>query len=412
MSKKATLSASGLSLALGVMNTSSLSSLTSSVEELKASMEPTASTVKSVPVPQDQNINLFGSTAPEQAIVSSGDDDIDTMAVRAVAVRNGINTMDQRATDVGLIKDDTEAISKKLEDLEDSIQNTAFDVETLVGIAPSTVEFSDKWEVFGKRAYLDDSITHLTNCKLGFIRNRGNKSAVHFAGLGDHGWSMYTSAPVGKSTDESSPSAHSGVNGNAVRMKLGNAPDVGFVVEALDKGVTRNILSVDSKGKTTIMSAALGNPGDHTKELAGFSHKSRHSVRDCAVYQEKDGPTKINSADGTDLVLENNGVSKVTIKPSDNHTMVIDNKNGVRDTLFNSNGHNIIFCGANGSTNFRSGEDETNRLQVKKAGAFVEGVLSIDNISVNEMIRELTFRISNAEASSGKTAGAIIDFER
>lgn len=410
MSKKATLSASGLSLALGVINMSSLSSLTSSVEELKASMVPAK---KSVTIPQSQNVNLFGSTAPEQTIVSSGNDEVDAMAVRAVAVRNGITSLSQRAVDVGLIKENTDSITKKLEGLEDSIQNVAFYVETLASIAPSTVDFATKWELFGTRAYLDDdSTTHLLDCKLGFIKNRGNKSAVHFAGLGDNNWSMYTSAPVGKSTDELSPQGHSGVNGNAVRMRLGTTPTVGLVVEAPGGSGTKNLLSVDSKGKTTIMSAALGNPSSNTKEMAGFSHKSRHSTRDCAVNQEKDGPTKINSAIGTRLRLSNNGMTKLTIEPDDSYTLVVDNKPGVTDTVFNHQGNNSICCEANGSTRFRSGKDDTDRLLVKNTGVFVEGVLSIDNISVNEMIRQLTSRVSQAETSSGKTAGKVVDFKR
>lgn len=410
MSKKATVSASGLSLVLGIMNTSSLSSLTSSVEELKASMTPP---VKTIEIPQSQNINLLGSSKLTQAqkIVSSGNQDIDALTVRAATANVGVTTLSQRAVEVGAIRDNTEGIVENMGVLEKSIQGVSFEVETLVGISRSTVDFADKWDLIGTKIYSDsDSTTHISDCKLGLVKNRGNKSAVHFAGTDDPNWAMYTSTPVGKSTDDTSPQGHSGVKGNAIRMRVGNGATEGFMVETPVDKSTKTLLSVDSTGKTTIMSAALGDVGDNARDLAGFSNKNRHSTTSCAVYQEKDGHTKINSSSGQKLYLANNGLPKVTIEPSNNYTMVIDNLTGVKPTVFNHVGHNTITCHDNRATKFRSGVSDTDRLLVSKNGVYVNGVLSIDSISVNEMIRALTSRISHAETASGKTAGDVIKF--
>lgn len=409
MSKKATISASGLSLALGLANMSALSGLTSSVEELKASMTPPVDTASTT---QNRGIDLFGSASPGQTIVSSGNDEVDAMAARAVTAKAGIDELAQRAIDATTVKENTASISTKLEDLESSIQNVSFDVETLVGIASSTIDFATKWDLFGTRAYVDDDdTTHLSDCKLGFVRNRGNNSAVHFAGLDDNAWAMYTSTPVGKSTDESSPQAHSGVSGNAVRMKVGNGATEGFVIEAHSGAQVDNLLSVDSNGKAIVSSVALGNPGDHATVSAGYSNKEYHSVRDCAVYQEKNGPTKINCAYDSALYLGNNSIGKIKIGVSGT-TMDIANKSGSSSTKFNDSGHNTIVCQSSGSSRFRSGEDETDRLRVSTSGVGMEGVLRIDGVSMNEMIRALTSRISAAETASGKTAGSVIDFKR
>lgn len=382
MSVRAALPASGLAVAVGVGNASTLSDLSASIEELKASM-PAKSSHET-----NQDVNLFGSIGSIGS-KSTEDPGLEALLKRVSDLDHDMSTVRGRGVEAGVMSSNIDGISKELDGLDKSVMGPAVDVELLSGIASPAGDFVEKWDSLSTKVRVskkDASILQIKDCNLGFMKNRGNKSSIRFAGVDEPNWSMYASAPIGKSTDDMPPSSHSGVTNNAIRVRMGRNSSDSVIVETPRK----SLLHVGSDGRTNIMSTSSGDLAG----VAGFSHRNLYNRSDFAVCQDEEGSTRINSKSGTDLILSSNGNPLVTIKSSPSKTMEIGNPDGP-NTTFNSGGRNTIHSASR--TRVRSGVSDTDRLLVDSQGVSVNGALFVDDVSVNEMIRALKFRLSLAE---------------
>ena len=381
MSKVATLSASGMSVAIGVANTLSILKLKSVVEEIRDFVI----TNKDITLGASKDTlasNLFPDP-PEEL-------DIEGLSLRIDKLIEEITIINNRGIEAIDKKTNIDEIKTKLKNLKASIKEYLFEIESIVDITPPSVDIVSKWDMIIQKASVDDngSMIQIKDCNLGFIKNRGNESAIHFDGLENPDWSMYTSGPVGTSTDGGFPSEHSGVTSTAIRMRTGSVG--GVIVETPG----RPLLNIESDGKTNVMSSSIGDLGVKDSDIGGFSHKDRYNKTDFSVCQGGEGDTKINSAPGQDLRLSSNKIPSVIINSSTNRTMELPNTNGV-NTTFNWDGKNTISSVS--KTVFRSGDSDIGNLTVHDQGVAINGKLYIDDIDVGEMIRRLKVQITSAE---------------
>ena len=385
MSAKTTLPASGLSVAVGIGNTSSLSTLRNRVEELRALL------AQSTPQ-KNQDVNLFGSRYIVGSTQGPENPDITELFNRISDLESEMSEVKKMGLEAVTIGSGVDETTKKIKNLDKSVTNLLFDVEALLSISPSAADFVAKWDSFAEKAYVDEdeSILHVKDCNLGFVKNAGDKSSLHFSGLEDPNWSIYTSSRAGKSTDGNSPPSHSGVNNTATRIRVGSNPRGGVIIETPEK----SLLHIEPDGKTKTMSTSSGDMGSPSSGIGGFSHNNCYNATDFAVSQDNEGCTKINSKAGNNLFISGNNRVFMTVDSGSSKTMEIKNNNQ-SPTSFNIDGKNIISSGS--KTSIRSGTSNTDILSIEGHKVSVKGVLYIDDISVNEMIRVLKFRVSEAE---------------
>ena len=391
MATNAALGASGLSLALGVMNSRTLNSLTDEVEKLKKSMTPAnPDPVENAELDADILQDLSTIESPSEINRKSIADvvtRIQSMEEDMKAFSSSVEQINNSGSE-STIKD----LNSKVLALDAEIQNTLFDVETVVNLEPDIQDILKKWDVMKTKAYVDEKLRfHANDCKLGLVKNLGDESAIHFAGSSDPNWSMYMASPNGRSTDGKAPSTHAGVKGNALRMRIGTEATDGVIIENSNR---KGVFSVGADGKTTMGSMVSG---DLSADMSGVSYINNHNGKEYAIAQKSNGATFVNSSEGRNLYFCVNGQVKGYFDPNVNRTLVLSNTPGTHNTHFNHDGNNYIRCANNKFTMFRSGTSGTNILRIGNQGTEVRGSFKVDGVDLANELEKLEKRIKVIE---------------
>lgn len=389
MATNAALGASGVSFALGVMNARNLNSLTEEVEKMKKSMAAPKEETADIDNP-DLDFDLEKDLAEIESPSDVNRKSIADVVTRVQKLEDGSDEVANASKSFSGLESTVKSLNSNFIALDADVQNTLFDVETVVNLEPDIQDLLKNWKVLGTKAFVNEKFRfHANDCKLGLIKNLGDESAIHFAGASDPNWSMYMAAPIGKSTDGKAPPSHAGVTGSALRMRVGGAATDGFIVENANH---QGVFSVRSDGKTTMGSVASGNLDGNT---VGVSHSNHHTLTNFAVSQNKDGTTRVNAADGRNITLGNNGSTKVVVEGSANRSLTIKNTSGTSDTHFNHEGNNYIRCASGKATVFRVGTNATNKLFVNKEGTHVNGLFEVDGVNVNSVVKTVPGQVTS-----------------
>ena len=366
-----TTGASSLSLAAGLFHLNSISSIKKEVEALKSSIqtndnENTEENTTTIDLFGDTEEELLPEIEEEEESNSSVETPLETPIEQlGDAVKQAEADMKKVSNVPGGITGIMKKVSageKKAASVDNRILDTVGDLKPLVDISGDLKEIEGEYDMFSSRAQVSgDGVFRGQDCNIVLMGNRGDDSALHFAGLSDNKWVMYMANPSGKgpsannSMGEESPPSHAQVTGNAIRMRVGGGKGEGFMVETPDG---RGVFSVGSDGR---MSSGPATFGDVDAETAGFAHVGKLSPSDFSVSQHRDGTTRANSATDQDLKLCVGGNPKIWVDSSG--SLVVKNLPGVSNTVFNKEGENIIVCKSGSTTDFRIGNNNTPILQ-------------------------------------------------
>lgn len=401
MSTNAALGASGVSLALGLMNARGLSGLSEEVEKMKASMNATSD---APPVSE-------AATGAED-IFEIGDDlkvvenetlALDNAVKRIEALEKGSTSLSGVPTKITALEDDMTDLSKALKEFEVELQGTLFDVETIVDLAPDIQDLLTNWNTMSTKAGINNNgMFQAEDTNLSLKYNAGDKSAYRFSGIDSTAWAMYMASNSGKTPKGNAPPKHGKVTSNAIRMSVGGNPSQGFIVE----NDTNGVFSVNGQGDTLMGKTYCGTLDGETSCVA---HANHFSTANCALRQTKEGTTFLNAANERSIGLGNNGVSKVIIEGSPTKTLKIKNNSGTSDTRLNDNGHNFFIADDGKHQVFRFGSSTNSICDIRKDGVRVKGVLYLNGANVKSSldsltskISALTTRVSSLESKQGK----------
>lgn len=251
----------------------------------------------------------------------------------------------------------------------------------------------DSWNAFNSTAFVANNRLDVTSIRalksnIGLVANKGEESAIHFAGLDNPNWSMYLANGSGKTTSGGSPRGYGSVSGSALRMRLDGDSTSGFMMEN-DSGV--GIFSVSSLGQTQIMN---GRIGDILDNVPAFGYRGQMTYDTAAISQDNRGTTRISSALGRTISFAIDGVTRAYV--SDTSLTI---KNGAintdvtKDTIFNSGGtgRNYIRANTGESTYFSFGN--------KGASIKVEqDEITIAGLQMKTELEALKARVATLEA--------------
>lgn len=388
MATNAAIGASGISLALGILNSRGLNSLTEEVETMKKTMASTESPVANEELDAELVQDLQTIDSPSQINAKS----IADLVTRIQDLESDSEKISGNAENVTSVKGDLKDLNSKVLALDVDIQETLFSVETVVGLQPDIEDIVRNWNTFTTKAFVTEDLKfHANDCKLGLTKNLGDKSAVHFAGMKDPSWSMYMSNPSGKSPDGKAPLTHGLVSGNALRMRVGKEPTEGLIVENSDR---KGVFSVNSQGTTVMGNLVSGDLGDGS---CGIAYRGYFNDKSYAICQDKNGATRVSAALNKSVVIGNQNRSKVVVEGADEKSLSIRNNGNTNFTHFNNNGHNIVYCEDGKITTFRVGRNTSNKLKIDKGGVHVSGLMTVDGVNVNNVVKSINSRVDKLE---------------
>ena len=392
MATNAALGASGLSFAMGVINARGLTSLTSEVEALKQTMKSSSSATTNV---ESDSTSL--AIDNDLASIDSPSD-INTKSIAALVSRvqelESSSTAAELSMTSGLDKTVSELDSKMIK-MNLDLQETLFDIETVIGLQPEIEDIIKEWRLLGTKAYVTDKFMfHANDCKLGLAPNKGNESAIHFAGANNPNWSMYCSNTGGYAPDGKAPPSHGDVKGYGLRMRVGDGVNNGLIVE---NSSGKGLFSVDGLGNTLAGSMKTGSLVDGTT-TAYLSHVSNATEAKAAVSLYKDGATRVQSCNERNVVLGVDGTDKLVVEGHSEKSISIKNGENVNNTRFNHLGGNYIFAKGTVGTVFRNDTDKNDQMTVKSDGVFVQGPLSVDGVNVNNVVKTVPAQVARLEA--------------
>ena len=395
-----TLGVSGASLAMGLLHASSLSFLNKEVEEIKKSMGPDAKSESS------NNVSLFGDM--EEVV---GDVDPSATPIRQIDATIGeletsMTVLSKLPNAIKNLGTSVETGKTSVSKLETNISNTTESIQPLIDVAPKVQSGILQFKSFSSNARVtDDGQFSAEDCNIGFVGNKGDKSALHFMGNSNDKWVMYMAGPSGKGPSQPSgdgtpsmgevPPPHAGVTGEALRMRVGGLAGEGIIVENSQR---TGLFSVGNNGRMTADATVVGDIDETT---VGIAHVGKLTRERFAVSQDKEGLTRANAIAGQQLQLCVGGTPKVWV--DELGTMVVKNKTGTSNTVFNSKGSNIIVAKQGFSTRFRAGNSTTDELTVGESGAVVRSSLSINGTNLINAIAAIETRLN---AMDGQTSSS------
>lgn len=397
MATNAALGASGLSFALGVMNSRQMNFLTEEVDNMKKSMTPSHSE-------HPTNPDLDNELSDIASRSDFNKKSIEDVVSRIQELEDSVGGVDSLSDETADTASELKDLKSEFDTLDAKFQDTMFDVETVVGLEPSIQDLLTNWKSFNVVASVTDAdVFTSTLSNMGMIFNHGEASAIRFNGLNSSSWAMYGSSASGKGPDGKSAPVHGDVTGNAARVRIGNSATDGFIVETSDR---KALFSVGSNGKTMSGSVVSGVI-DSSSGMGAVSHASNFNNKIFAIAQASNGETFVNAREDTKLNFSVNGVTKGYFEGPPSKTLTLKNMPDADDTHFNHNGNNYILCGANASTVFRAGKDRHNRLTVNKDGTYVSGLLSVDNVSVNDVVKDTPGQITSLSEKISDLTGIV-----
>jgi hypothetical protein len=393
MGTNAALGASGVSLALGLMNARGLSGLTEEVEKMKASMK----TGSSEAATGAEDIFEIGDDLKTVVNDTSG---LDNAVKRIDALEKKSTGLTGVPGKVTTLEGDMTELSKSVNGFEAELQGALFDLETIVDLAPDIQDLLTSWDAMSTKAGTNASgMFQAEDANLSLKYNAGDQSAYRFAGIDATKWCMYGASNAGKGPDGKAPPRHGKVTGDAIRVRVHDAAHSGFVVE---NSSAKGVFSVNGSGDTL-----MGNTycGSLSGTMAGLAHSSKFGATSYAVAQTHDGITHINASNEKPVTIGNNGVAKVWVDGSPSRTLVLSNSPGTAETRLNHNGHNIFYA-ANGQIHsFRFGGDTTSVCDIHEGGVNMAGVLKVGGTDVKAYIDTkvdaLTKRVQALESTQG-----------
>ena len=388
MSTNAALGASGVSLALGLMNSRGLSSLSEEVEKMKASM----------------NVNTDTSPVSEAAtgaedIFDIGDD-LEVVTNDTSALDNAVKRIDaleKKSTNmvgvpgkVSTLEGDMTELSKTVKEFEAELQGTLFDVETILDLAPDIQDILTNWNTMSTKAGINNNgMFQAEDANLSLKYNAGDKSAYKFAGIDADNWCMYGASNGGTGPDGKAPPKHGKVTGNAIRMRINDTTNSGFMVENHN---AKGVFSVNGSGDTLMANTYCGSLNG---TMAGMAHSSHFNATNYSIAQTHDGKTHINASNERPVTIGNNGVPKVWVDGASNKTLVLKNSPGTTETRLNHNGHNIFYAGDSQIQTFRFGTSTKGVCDMTKSGVDVHGVLKVNGTDMWTFIAGVSTKVNN-----------------
>lgn len=373
MSVYASLGASGLSIALGLANSRSIAGLSRDVEDMRAAIAPE---------------NLEGSAT---TTISGGDTSPASIEKRLASLETLETSvslgLDATKIDLSGLRAAEERLSAGSKRLGIEVKDLLLDIENLTEVSPEIRDLLEEWGAMKSAAYMggtNDEVLQISRCRVGFQKNRGPESAIHFNDVGDPNHSMYVSASAGYSPAMST--------GDALRIRVGEGDKDGFIVETTGAGPSlRGVFSVSSRdGSTTMGSASI--------KTTRFSHlEHADGARSYAVSQNANGLTGLNSSLGQEVQLCIGGQPRVRAGPT--NVLSIKNGNSVADTQFGKDGETILVSRNGAHTRFRTGSSGVDSLAVSSAGVRINGDLTVQGVDIKQEIMRLFSRVDAIEGT-------------
>lgn len=299
---------------------------------------------------------LSTRTGDLESGVSAADNRIDAVVALTSAIESSLNaTTTSVAQSAGAI----EQVSTSLTALTQGVDKLGDAIDLVDGNEEETrknlAALSHNYNVLKSRAYVTAGTLNAVNlratrCKLGLDAHDGEKSALHFAGLGNPNWAMYCTNAAGKGPDGKKVHPHGEVTTAAVRLRMADDPKCGFVVEN-DKSV--GVFSVNMQGNTRMGSGRIADVSGYSYRATGFGHYSQTGLGKIAIAQTAAGETIVNAPKGQNISfrVDNNEV----VRMNGLQLEILNAGHEAPSTCFNQDGTNIIVCGTQGSTVLNAG---------------------------------------------------------
>lgn len=379
MSSYASLGLSGVSLTLGLVNSRSINDLSEKVKELKSNIVPEETKLDPVLIPEPTNIPGVDN---DLDVLNNDNTEIINIEKRIESLEKAILSMETTKDTLSSLKIEDEALSTESKRLEVEVKDLLLDIENLVDMKPDIDDILYKWQSMSTRASLvtnetGDEILNISQCKLGLHQD----SSIHFNGIEDTDWTMK------KSED-------------ALRVRVGEGVDKGFIVESMNNSAIKGVFSVSSDDGSVTMGSAVIR--DVSKGRSGFSHVGHsNDPLGYAVSQEDTGRTTVNSATGEYIHMCINGEPRVYIGSLSENSASMGIKNGsnTNSTYFDKDGENVIVSRSGASTRFRTGDSIVDNLAVSNTGVRVNGTLKVGDTNVKQTIENLFNRLVNVETT-------------
>lgn len=392
-----TLGVSGASLAMGLLHSNSLSSLSKEMEQIKKSMAPDAKPGPTSLFEDTEDVKADPSATPVQQIdatVGGLETSMATLSKLPNAIKNLGTSVATGKTNVTM--------------LETKILKTTESIQPLIDVTPKVQSGILQLKSFSNQAHVtDDGQFQAKDCNIGFLGNRGDKSALHFMGLSNDKWAMYMAGPSGKGPSQPSgdgtpsmgevPPSHAGVTDNALRVRVGGLAGEGVIVENSER---KGLFSVGNNGRMTADATVVGDIDENT---VGISHVGKLTHERFAVSQTNDGLTRANAIAGQQLQLCIGDTPKVWL--DDLGAMGVKNQTGTSSTFFNSKGNNIIVAKPGFSTRFRSGNSTTDELRIGESETVVRSNLSINGTNLMTTIAAIETRLNTMDGQAASSTG-------
>jgi len=263
--------------------------------------------------------------------------------------------------------------------------------DLLVDTKESLESVIDSWNNFNSVAFVGDSKLQTSRldaefCNIAFKHNNADQSALHWTSdLNGTSWASFLAKPDGLSTDGTSPKQFGAITSWALRTRLSNNSEQGFLLET---GSGDGIFGVSVGG---ILDLGSNCRMTDLSENAAFGNRSTLGTTGFGIIQDTSGKTQVNSQTGKDLNLCVGGVPKCIIE-GDSSSVTIINNDETSDTHFNyRNSGNWIRAPAGKGTNFSFGK---NAVSV----SITDKEVKIDGKNVKASLDSLAARVKALES--------------